>query len=182
MYGFSIILTINKNEMKKIDFMGAELTTLQFTGRKTVEAVPMKRSEAEMACGRVIPGETDAEGYLVIYPDGYRSWSPKEVFEEAYKISETYHDRMLIEAMELSEKINKAAGYLKNHSAPMLCKQMKAMLDYKMVLDERIEMDKIFDELTKRSQHEAEADDRQPAADCTEQAETGAKQEEEPEP
>lgn len=25
------------------------------------------------------------EGYLVIYPDGYTSWSPKEVFEGAYR-------------------------------------------------------------------------------------------------
>jgi len=31
---------------------------------------------------------TDAvfqEGYKVIYPDGYMSWSPKDVFEKAYK-------------------------------------------------------------------------------------------------
>ena len=24
-------------------------------------------------------------GYLVIYPDGYKSWSPQEVFETAYR-------------------------------------------------------------------------------------------------
>ena len=24
-------------------------------------------------------------GYAVIYPDGYKSWSPKEVFEAAYR-------------------------------------------------------------------------------------------------
>ena len=29
--------------------------------------------------------EEDHEGYLVIYPDGYESWSPKHVFEEAYR-------------------------------------------------------------------------------------------------
>ena len=27
----------------------------------------------------------EREGYLVQYPDGYISWSPKEVFEEAYR-------------------------------------------------------------------------------------------------
>ena len=26
----------------------------------------------------------DKEGYVVRYPDGYQSWSPKEVFEDAY--------------------------------------------------------------------------------------------------
>ena len=25
-------------------------------------------------------------GYLVIYPDGYKSWSPKHVFEESYRM------------------------------------------------------------------------------------------------
>ena len=27
----------------------------------------------------------DADGYMVVYPDGYKSWSPKRVFEEAYR-------------------------------------------------------------------------------------------------
>lgn len=30
-------------------------------------------------------GAKDQEGYIVKYPDGYISWSPKEVFEEAYR-------------------------------------------------------------------------------------------------
>ena len=25
------------------------------------------------------------EGYVVVYDDGYRSWSPKETFERAYR-------------------------------------------------------------------------------------------------
>jgi len=25
------------------------------------------------------------DGYKVVYPDGYVSWSPKDVFEEAYR-------------------------------------------------------------------------------------------------
>ena len=165
--------------MKKIEFMGAELTTLQFTGRKTVEAVPMKRSEAEMACGRVIPGETDAEGYLVIYPDGYRSWSPKEVFEEAYKISETYHDRMLIEVRYLGENIANAADYLKDHSAPMLCRQLKHMLDYKEVLDERIEMQELIEKMRAKSKAECgNSDEPETAAECCK----GAKPEEDQNP
>ncbi|WP_407310474.1 hypothetical protein [Desulfosporosinus sp. SB140] len=27
----------------------------------------------------------DSEGYKVVYEDGYVSWSPKDVFEEAYR-------------------------------------------------------------------------------------------------
>ena len=26
------------------------------------------------------------EGYVVVYPNGYVSWSPKVVFEEAYRV------------------------------------------------------------------------------------------------
>ena len=28
----------------------------------------------------------DRSGYLIVYPDGYESWSPKEVFEAAYRL------------------------------------------------------------------------------------------------
>lgn len=159
--------------MKKIEFMGAELTTLQYTGRKTVEAVPMKRSDAEMEIAIAhnivdmtadMP-EEDAEGYLVIYPDGYRSWSPKDVFEEAYMVSETYDDRLLIEVRELGEKIAKAANYLKNHNSPLVCRQLKHMLDYKAVLDERIGMHQIFDKMR------AELKDGEPEAEEKQEAE-----------
>ncbi len=30
-------------------------------------------------------GEENQPGYKVTYPDGYVSWSPKEVFETAYR-------------------------------------------------------------------------------------------------
>ena len=30
----------------------------------------------------------DKPGYAVKYPDGYISWSPKDVFEEAYRVAE----------------------------------------------------------------------------------------------
>ena len=40
--------------------------------------IGVKRVEAE-------PCEKDGkDGYRIIYPDGYESWSPKEVFESAY--------------------------------------------------------------------------------------------------
>lgn len=33
-----------------------------------------------------ISGRGGVEGYEVVYPDGYRSWSPKAVFENAYRL------------------------------------------------------------------------------------------------
>ena len=46
-----------------------------FVGIKSVQAVP-----------RMKDGQ---EGYKVVYPDGYESWSPKEVFESSY--TKDYH-------------------------------------------------------------------------------------------
>ena len=42
----------------------------QYMGFKTVEAEPMEKG--------------GLAGYKVVYPDGYESWSPKDVFERAY--------------------------------------------------------------------------------------------------
>ena len=52
----------------------------KYVGVKLVEAESMTRQKFN---GEVNPSEI-TEGYLVVYPDGYKSWSPKEVFENAY--------------------------------------------------------------------------------------------------
>lgn len=54
----------------------------------------------------------DDEGYHVRYEDGYESWSPKDVFEKAYKVADTPLDRMYIEYNELMDKHNKLALFL----------------------------------------------------------------------
>lgn len=67
----------------------------QYTDTKTVKARPMTMGEAyerKLLKNGVRPSEceTDKAGYLVEYEDGYQSWSPKDVFEAAYKPSETF--------------------------------------------------------------------------------------------
>ena len=56
-----------------------------YIGVKVVEAVDMTLGEYNKLKGWVIPIDEDPErlGYLVCYPDGYKSWSPKEQFESA---------------------------------------------------------------------------------------------------
>lgn len=83
-----------------------------YTGTKTIKAMPMGASEAKHY-GAQITEETiqkniGNDGYLVEYPDGYRSWSPKKAFEDAYKVSETPLDRMTIELSDLVERIKEA--------------------------------------------------------------------------
>lgn len=58
----------------------------KYIGFKMIQAEPMNK----FAFHTLKTGETtkdfsgDREGYKVVYPDGYISWSPKEVFEKAY--------------------------------------------------------------------------------------------------
>lgn len=59
----------------------------KYIGTKMLEAKPMSRGEYNLYRGWSIPENENPrdEGYLVKYQDGYESWSPKEVFEDAYK-------------------------------------------------------------------------------------------------
>ena len=57
----------------------------KYIGTKVVKAEPMTMKEAQKVLGREIkPSTIEEDGYLVEYKDGYKSWSPKNVFEEAY--------------------------------------------------------------------------------------------------
>lgn len=60
-----------------------------YIGCKIIEAEPVtNRLFDNRAKGTpVSPAvEPDVPGYLVRYPDGYESWSPKDVFESAYRL------------------------------------------------------------------------------------------------
>jgi hypothetical protein len=57
-----------------------------YIGTKAVMAMPMTMLEAQKVLGRELkPVTVELDGYLVEYKDGYKSWSPKSVFEEAYR-------------------------------------------------------------------------------------------------
>lgn len=59
----------------------------QYVGTKLIKAEPMTRGKYNEYRGWKIPENENPndEGYLVVYSDGYESWSPKKQFEEAYK-------------------------------------------------------------------------------------------------
>ena len=44
-------------------------------------------------------------GYKVIYRDGYESWSPKEVFEEAYRQTDAMSFGLALEACKMGKRI-----------------------------------------------------------------------------
>ena len=97
---------------------------LNYIGTKAIKATPMNLGDYNKLQGWVIPEGQDpaTEGYLVEYQDGgkanhkdfagYISWSPKDVFERAYKRTETFLDRMRVEYTELQDKVDKLHEFI----------------------------------------------------------------------
>lgn len=117
----------------------------KYTGTKTICAAPMTKADAEKLLGiSISPATPGNDGYLVEYPDGYRSWSPKKVFEAAYRVSETPVDRMKNELFDLTERICK--GVKKLYGCDTLTPterwklhcQLQKMDEYALALSDRI--------------------------------------------
>ncbi len=130
------------------------LEMTQYTGTKTIKACPMSLGEAEKVLGRkidttAVESRENEEGYLVEYDGGYRSWSPKDVFDKAYKVSETHLDRMNIELAEVEERYLKGRKFtftqkfrnLSDKKRDALRKQLDAMENYLYLLSRRIELE-----------------------------------------
>lgn len=57
-----------------------------YIGAKQIKAWPLNEIEFLNTYRQgAAPGAVDAPGYAVEYADGYISWSPKDVFEAAYR-------------------------------------------------------------------------------------------------
>jgi hypothetical protein len=54
-----------------------------YIGTKIVQAEPMDAATFGALHSKSPQGTGD--GYVVVYEDGYTSWSPKETFEHAYR-------------------------------------------------------------------------------------------------
>lgn len=59
----------------------------QYIGVKNIQAKPMTRGEYNKFKGWTIPPDENPndDGYMVKYSNDYISWSPKDVFEKAYR-------------------------------------------------------------------------------------------------
>lgn len=84
----------------------------KYLGTKLVTAKPMTRVEAEVILGKPAKQEYSGEGYLVRYEDGYQSWSPKEVFDKAYKPADNFLDRLIIERDEVQQRLSSLTSAL----------------------------------------------------------------------
>lgn len=127
----------------------------KYIGTKLIEAEAMTLGDFVQKTGRNPYGksidnhEETEQGYHVRYEGGYESWSPKDVFERAYKVAETPLDRMCIEYNELMEKYNKLVLFLGRKEAVEIAGEMQVALmeqqkiemhDYLLTLRTRIEL------------------------------------------
>ena len=130
----------------------------KYIGTKQIEAEPMTMGEAYrrglLHAGRV-PSESEKSkaGYYVKYDNGYESWSPADVFEKAYKLADTFLDRLRIER---DDRYVKAKNYLSSPLAEKqltprekgsLAAQVEFMRQYLLCVEERIKyaMEKLND-------------------------------------
>ena len=74
----------------------------QYIGTKIIQAEPAFRIDGGIySPDEPLPKGTDVEeGYRVRYQDGYESWSPKEVFEAAYRPTDGVNFGLALEAMK----------------------------------------------------------------------------------
>lgn len=84
----------------------------QYIGTKIIEAEPAFRCMDNQMRADIILDPDEAatyyrseEGYRVRYPDGYESWSPRDVFEEAYRPTGSMSFGLAIEAAKKGKRI-----------------------------------------------------------------------------
>lgn len=124
----------------------------KYIGTKQVSATPAWRIGGKVypkdgAVPRVMNRE---DGYKVVYEDGYESWSPKDVFEKAYKVADTFLDRLIIEQKELAEKLEKLCLFIESpkfveivqdtKQQELLILQKAHMSEYLKILNQRINL------------------------------------------
>ena len=82
---------------------------LSFIGVKIIKAKSMNLGDYNKMKGWAIPEDENPsdEGYVVYYSDDYVSWSPKEVFEEAYRTTSGMTCGLAVEATKKGFKIER---------------------------------------------------------------------------
>lgn len=88
----------------------------KYIGTKIIQAVPAVRIDGVIYTydGPIPRAMNREDGYKVIYPDGYVSFSPKSVFEEAYRPTDDMSFGLAIEAAKKGHKIARRGWNGKN--------------------------------------------------------------------
>lgn len=102
-----------KEPVRKVEVSPAAGYT-RYIGTKIVKATPAWRVTTEDGRKYIRLKSDDSDfagkiedGYKVIYSDGYESWSPKEVFEEAYYPTDGMNFGLALEAAKMDKRITR---------------------------------------------------------------------------
>jgi hypothetical protein len=129
-----------------------------YIGTKQINAKPMNRLDYNVFRGWELPADENGadDGYLVEYADGgqanteeysgYVSWSPKDVFERAYKPNNTFEDRLQIEHSDTLNRVTTLCTYLASEhfntldpvTKDLLITQFSAMQTYVLTMESRM--------------------------------------------
>ena len=102
------------------------MTMQRYLGTKVLNAEPMKRGDYNLFRGWKTPADenSDDPGYLVEYLDGgkpnlpgfngYVSWSPKDVFDRAYRLVERLTFGQALEALRVGKRVARTGWNGKN--------------------------------------------------------------------
>lgn len=82
--------------------------SIKYLGVKIILAIAMTQEAFEALHGRNVGGDIHGEGYEVEYENGYKAWSPKEVFDAAYRPVSGLTFGLAIEAVKLGKKVARA--------------------------------------------------------------------------
>lgn len=81
----------------------------KYLGVKIIKAEPCSQDQYAGAKNKgdlsKQSGGVDKDGYKVVYEDGYISWSPKEVFDKAYRRLDNLTFGLAIEALKLGKMV-----------------------------------------------------------------------------
>jgi hypothetical protein len=83
----------------------------KYLGVKLVDGEPMTAGEFSEKIRPLSYTGDDQNGYKVVYEDGYPSWSPKAVFEKAYRRIDNLTFGLAVEAAKQGMKITRACTY-----------------------------------------------------------------------
>jgi len=91
--------TVHKNKM------GVSQEMPKYIGTKIIHAIAQSQQDFQREQGKEVSVGEDQPGYYVVYEDGYKSWSPKDVFEKAYHQCNNMNFGLAIEAMKMGKKV-----------------------------------------------------------------------------
>ena len=77
----------------------------RYIGTKIILAAPMTARAATVAGHKTEGFPKDTVGYEVEYEDGYKSWSPPESFEGAYRLADGLSFGLALEALKYGKKV-----------------------------------------------------------------------------